>query len=156
MLSRERLRLSAAELDAYLAAQRTVRVATVDEDGVPHVVPLWFVWHDGALWLLSLTRSRRHRHLRSGRPVGLVVDDGQRYDELRGVRMAGRPQVVPDDDPAGVAAARAFAAKYFGSDDVPSRRSYETVRIVADELASWDFRKIPTGADPKLGRDRPA
>ena len=86
MIPREQLRMSSGELDEYLDRQRTLRLATVDERGVPHVVPLWFVWHDGAVWLNSLTRSRRHRHLRSGRPVGMVVDDGDRYGELRGVR----------------------------------------------------------------------
>src|SRR5687767_13009348 len=112
---RSALRLSAEELDEFLGAARTLRLATVGDDGVPHVVPLWFVWHDGAIWLNSLTKSRRHTHLRSGRPVGLVVDDGQRYDELRGVRMSGRPAVADADDAAPVV--RLFARKYFGIPD---------------------------------------
>lgn len=148
---RSQLRLTPAELDEYLATQRTVRIATVDEDGVPHVVPLWFVWHDGAIWLNSLKRSRRHRHLRDGRPVGLVVDDGDRYEELRGVRITGRPQVVADDDPVRVESYRSFGRKYFGLDELPNQASYETVRIAPDEIASWDFRKIPAGADRKVG-----
>ena len=148
---RSQLRLSAEELDAFLGAARTLRLATVGDDGIPHVVPLWFVWHDGAIWLNSLKRSRRHTQLRTGRPVGLVVDDGDRYDELRGVRMTGRPAVVGADD--GRPAVRLFAPKYFGvdTDEPPSQRSYEVVRIVPDEIASWDFRKIPTGADRKVG-----
>ncbi len=153
MIPRSQLRLTPEELDAYLATQRTLRLATVDDDGVPHVVPLWFVWHDSAIWLNSLRRSRRHDHLRSGRPAGLVIDDGDRYGELRGVRMTGRPKIVPDDDPVRLEAYRRFGRKYFGRDDLPSQASYETVRIVPDELASWDFRKIPTGGDRKLGLD---
>jgi nitroimidazol reductase NimA-like FMN-containing flavoprotein (pyridoxamine 5'-phosphate oxidase superfamily) len=153
VIPREQLRLTAEELDAYLGRQRTLRLATTDEDGVPHVVPLWFAWHDGSVWLNSLRRSRRHRHLEAGRPVGLVVDDGETYGELRGVRMTGRPVVVGDDDPVRVAAHRTFARKYFGRDDLPNQRSYATVRITPDEIASWDFAKIPTGADAKVGLD---
>lgn len=148
---RSALRLTDEELRQFLARSRTLRIATVGEDGVPHVVPLWFVWHDGAIWLNSLARSERHAHLRAGRPVGLVIDDGERYEELRGVRMSGTPEVVPDDDPVRVEAYRMFARKYFGVDELPNQRSYETVRIVPDEVASWDFRKIPTGADQKVG-----
>ena len=153
MIPREQLRMSAAELDTYLAAQRTLRLATVADDGTPHVVPLWFVWHDGAVWLNSLIKSARHRHLLTGRPVGLVVDDGDSYGELRGVRMTGRPAVVADDDAARVTAYRQFGQKYFGRDDLPSQRSYQTVRIAPDEIASWDFRKIPQGVDRKVGLD---
>lgn len=151
MIPREQLRMTAAELNAYLTEQRTLRLAVVDDDGFPHVVPLWFVWHDGAVHLSSLVRSARHRHLRAGRAVGLVIDDGDAYGELRGVRMTGHPEVLGADDPDGLAALRAFAVKYFGGAEPPSRRSYETVRIRPATVASWDFRKIPTGADAKVG-----
>ena len=151
MVPREQLRLTPEELDEYLGAQRTLRLATVGDDGVPHVVPLWFVWHDGAVWLSSLRKSRRHRHLLTGRPVGLVVDDGDSYDKLRGVRMTGRPQAVPDENPVSAEAFRLFGRKYFDRDAMPNQASYGVIRIEPDELASWDFRKIPMGTDPKVG-----
>ena len=34
--------MTAAELDAFLAEQRTCRVATVSADGRPHISALWF------------------------------------------------------------------------------------------------------------------
>ena len=154
MVPREQLRMTAEELDDYLGSQRTLRIATVDDDGVPHVVPLWFVWHAGAVWLNSLRKSRRHGHLLSGRPVGLVVDDGDAYEQLRGVRMTGRPVAVPDDDADRLTAYRMFGRKYFDRDELPNQGSYETIRIAPDELASWDFRKIPQGADAKVGLQR--
>jgi nitroimidazol reductase NimA-like FMN-containing flavoprotein (pyridoxamine 5'-phosphate oxidase superfamily) len=153
MIPREQLRMTQDELDSYLGEQRTLRLATVDDHGTPHVVPLWFVWHDGAIWLNSLRRTRRHRHLLTGRRVGLVVDDGEAYGELRGVRMTGTPAAVPDDDAVRVAAYRRFGTKYFGREELPSQQSYETIRITPDDVASWDFRKIPAGRDRKVGLD---
>jgi nitroimidazol reductase NimA-like FMN-containing flavoprotein (pyridoxamine 5'-phosphate oxidase superfamily) len=154
VIPRSELRLTEAELNAYLDERRTLRLATVGDDAVPHVVPLWFLWYDGVVWLNSLRRSVRHEHLRSGRPVGLVVDDGATYAELRGVRMTGVPDVVGQDEPVRDEALRRFAAKYFGGATPPSQRAYEVVRITPTEIASWDFRKIPAGADRKVGLDR--
>ena len=54
-----RIMMTPAELDSFLAEQRTCRVATVSADGRPHVSALWFVWDGSSLWLYSLTRSRR-------------------------------------------------------------------------------------------------
>ena len=50
--------MTPAELDEFLAQAHTCRVATLTPDG-PHVVPLWFAWTGGALWLSSLVRSQR-------------------------------------------------------------------------------------------------
>ena len=48
--------MTADEVDAFLAEQRTCRVATLGPHG-PHATPLWYVWRSGALWLTSLSRS---------------------------------------------------------------------------------------------------
>ena len=45
------------EVDAFLAQERTCRVATSSPDG-PHLTPLWFVWDGTALWLNSVAKSQ--------------------------------------------------------------------------------------------------
>src|ERR1700761_9211064 len=50
--------MSTEELDAYLTAERTCRLATVGPSG-PHVSPVWFIWSGGDLWIYSLIRSQR-------------------------------------------------------------------------------------------------
>ncbi len=39
-----KLAMDAAERDAFLASERTCRVASIGRDGAPHVTPLWFAW----------------------------------------------------------------------------------------------------------------
>ena len=57
------LSLTAEELDRFLEQQRTVRVATVDARGKPHVVPLWFVWIDGTLFVNTTRGNLSVRNL---------------------------------------------------------------------------------------------
>ncbi len=138
------LSLSHDELRAYLERQRTVRVATVGRSGEPHVVPLWFVWVDGVMFLNStLGNVTVENILRSG-TAAAVVDDGDAYDELRGVVVRGRVERA-DDDPAIEEADRAWSAKYLGGSPTPYRfwRDRVWLRLVPDDVASWDFRKIP-------------
>jgi nitroimidazol reductase NimA-like FMN-containing flavoprotein (pyridoxamine 5'-phosphate oxidase superfamily) len=148
-IPREQLRLSAQELEELLRATREVHVATASPDGVPHVAPLWFVWHDGALWVTSLIKSRRTRDIRSGSPVAVCADAGTDYAELRGAVLHGR-FVDASDDPGLADAKRAYAAKYWGDAPVPEVRSHTWLKLVPDEIASWDFRKIPPGRDRRL------
>lgn len=148
-IPREQLRLTSGELDELLGTERVLRAGTVSPDGSPHVVPLWFVWHGGAVWVTSLIRSRRTRDVRAGSPAALCVDAGVSYGELRGAVLYGR--FAEAGGAPGVAAAKAaFAAKYWGGTDFPDVRSHVWLRLEPERIASWDFRKIPAGRDRRL------
>lgn len=51
-------RLLASELIAWFT--------TVAPDGTPHAVPVWFFWHDEAVWVLTRHDSVKARHVRHG------------------------------------------------------------------------------------------
>ncbi|TJZ58648.1 pyridoxamine 5'-phosphate oxidase family protein [Streptomyces piniterrae] len=144
-----RIMMTPGELDGFLAEQRTCRVATVGADGAPHIGALWFVWDGTALWLYSITRSKRWAQLRRDPRIAVVVDDGHEYGELRGAELAGRAVFVGEAPRTGEACPeldapeRLFAAKYFGMDAMPHDGRHAWLRLTPDSVASWDFRKIP-------------
>lgn len=118
-------------------------------DGRPHVSALWFAWDGTALWLYSLTRSRRWSELRSDPRIAVVVDDGHDYGELRGVELAGETALVGEAPRTGVSCPdldtpeRLFAAKYFVLDAMPHDGRHAWLRLVPEAVTSWDFRKLP-------------
>jgi nitroimidazol reductase NimA-like FMN-containing flavoprotein (pyridoxamine 5'-phosphate oxidase superfamily) len=143
-MARLDLSLTDEEREAYLRHGRTVRVASAGPDGTPHVVPLWFVWHDGAMFLNStLGNPTVENLLRSGRAAA-VVDDGDTYEELRGVVLTGRAGRA-EGDPRLPGVERLWSEKYLGGGELPYRRWRNRVwlRIEPERSASWDFRKIP-------------
>lgn len=148
-ISREQLRLSPEELDLLLATTRVAHVATADEEAGPHVMPLWFVWHDGSLWMNSLVRSRRTRDIAHDARVAVCVDAGEQYAELRGVVFYGTFSQAPEGPELGGAQA-AFAQKYWGGNEVPSIKSHTWLKLTPERMVSWDFRLIPAGRDKRL------
>jgi nitroimidazol reductase NimA-like FMN-containing flavoprotein (pyridoxamine 5'-phosphate oxidase superfamily) len=146
-IPRDQLRLTSDELEELLRDTRTMRVGTVSPDGSPHVVPLWFVWHDGAIWINNLRKARRTRDMAAGSKVALCIDTGHDYFELHGAVLYGTAQEVSPDDPALPVIRKAFGDKYFGGIDIPDVKSHQWLRMVPDEIVSWDFRKIPAGRD---------
>jgi hypothetical protein len=133
--------MTTAELDAFLAEERVLRLATVDEDGWPAVVPVWYVWHDGAFWVWNLTRAKRTARLREGARCAFVIDGGEAYTELRGA--SGRLEqafVAEEEVPQAVRVG--FSQRYFGVDDpVEPADHHQWFRFTPLTLASWDFRK---------------
>ena len=144
-----RIAMTDAERDEFLAAERTCRVATLGPDG-PHATPLWFAWHDGCIWLYSITRSQRWADLQKDPRVGIVVDSGHDYGELRGVEISGTAEVVaevprigePVDDPALPAVEKLFAAKYFGMAELFHDGRHAWLKVSPSKISSWDFRKL--------------
>ncbi|MET8689381.1 pyridoxamine 5'-phosphate oxidase family protein [Streptomyces sp. NPDC004732] len=143
-----RIMMTPDELDAFLTAERTCRVATVSPDGAPHVSTLWFAWDGTSLWLYSTTRSKRWADLRKDPRVAVVVDAGEEYGELRGVELSGAVEFVGEaprkGDPCPELAApeRLFARKIFGFDTMPHDGRHGWMRLTPDAVASWDFRKL--------------
>ncbi|MGW0845726.1 pyridoxamine 5'-phosphate oxidase family protein [Streptomyces sp. NPDC002787] len=143
-----KIMMEPAELDEFLGAQRTCRVATVSSDGAPHVSPLWFVWDGTSLWLYSITRSRRWAALRRDPRVAVVVDEGEEYGELRGVELSGAVEFVGEvprtgePNPELVEVERLFARKNFGIDEMPHDGRHAWLRLTPEAIASWDFRKL--------------
>ena len=147
------LSLTPEDLDAYLHAQRTIRLATVALDGVPHVIPLWFVWVDGLVFMNSTLGNLTVRNLQSNPVATGVVDDGELYDQLRGVIVHG-PVGWRDEARMG-AVAEAWSKKYLEGNPVPFDRWKDRVwfHVVPQHVSSWDFRKIPEArARARAGR----
>lgn len=143
-----RIALTPEELDDFLGQARTCRVATV-RSGRPHVSPLWFLWHDGSLWLYSIVDSQRFRDLQENPAVAVVVDDGDSYQVLRGVEVAGIAEVVGDvprmDDAAAPELTEVeggYARKYQGRDELRIDGKHAWLRVRPDSIVSWDFRKL--------------
>lgn len=139
--------MTTEERDAFLASERTCRVASVSGDGAPHVTPLWFVWDGTQLWLTSVVQSQRWADLQRDNRVAVIVDAGHDFLELRGVEIRGRAEVVGEVPRAGEAVAelevpeRLFSLKYAdGRMRHDGRHAW--LRITPQKIVSWDFRKM--------------
>ena len=142
-----KIAMTAPEIDAFLAEQRTCRVATVGRDG-PHATPLWFGWDGSYLWLYSITRSQRWADVRDDPRVSVVVDAGVDYFELHGVEITGTAETVGEVPRTGeandeLAAIEAqFARKNNGLNEMVHDGKHGWLRITPTKVVSWDFRKL--------------
>jgi nitroimidazol reductase NimA-like FMN-containing flavoprotein (pyridoxamine 5'-phosphate oxidase superfamily) len=96
---REQIKMSAAEVAAFLAQERTVTCATSGPRGWPHVMPLWYVVrqiddprasaHEAGprIWAWTYAVSQKVRNLERDPRATLQVETGESYEQLRGVML---------------------------------------------------------------------
>jgi hypothetical protein len=90
--------MSSAEVDDYLANQRTITVTTLRPDGSPVAHPLWFVKLGESIYFDTRANSLKHKNILGDPRVCAVVESGESYFELRGVRIEGACRPVLDGD----------------------------------------------------------
>jgi nitroimidazol reductase NimA-like FMN-containing flavoprotein (pyridoxamine 5'-phosphate oxidase superfamily) len=91
---REQIKMTAAEVAALLAQERTVTCATSGPRGWPHLMPLWYVLRGHSpsepgprVWSWTYAASQKVRNLERDPRATLQVEAGEAYDELRGVML---------------------------------------------------------------------
>jgi nitroimidazol reductase NimA-like FMN-containing flavoprotein (pyridoxamine 5'-phosphate oxidase superfamily) len=138
------LSLTDEELTAYMRRERTIRLATASPDGRPQVVPLWFVWIDGTVFMNSTLGNVSIRNLQVNPRATGTVDDGGPYEELRGVVIEGLVEWAQDDPRLDTVKAT-WSTKYMNGGPVPYDRWKDRTwfRLLPERVTSWDFRKIP-------------
>ena len=60
---------------AQLETSRNFWLSTRWPDGRPHIMPVWAVWHAGALWFSSSKSSRKARNLAADARCVLTTED---------------------------------------------------------------------------------
>lgn len=149
---RSSITMSDQEIEDYLRASRTMTLATLGPDGMPHLVAMWFAVIDGEIWFETKAKSQKAVNLRRDPRVTVLVEDGRTYDQLRGVSIEGRAEIVEDADAlwkVGVDIWERYNGPY--SEEVKPLVEFMlhkriAVRIVADRVRSWDHDKL--GMDP--------
>src|ERR1700745_2712528 len=87
MSRRDQIQMTDAEVAAFLQEQRTVVCATTGLHGWPHLMPLWYVVRDGEIWAWTYAKSQKVRNLERDPRATLQIEDGEQYQELRGVMI---------------------------------------------------------------------
>lgn len=122
----------------FLAEQRVLRLATISDDGFPHVVPVWYMYRDGAVYVGTNTRTAKAKNVaRTGR-AAFCVDEGIR-SPLYGVMVRGRARLITEDIGD---MARDILLRYFDTmEDESAAELYRDtdciIEIIPDHITEW-------------------
>jgi PPOX class probable F420-dependent enzyme len=111
-----------------LAKSHDYWVATVRPDGRPHLMPVWAVWVDGALWFSSSLGSSKARNIAADPRCSIATDNAWEPVVIEGVAS-----VVTDHD---------ALARYIGLENEKYETDYSVDLL--DPSANALFRVAPS------------
>ncbi len=149
MSRRDQIRMTDDEVEGFLHQRQTMNVATYNHDGTIHLVAMWYGFLDGQPAFETYRKSQKVANLRRDGRITLLVEDGDRYEQLRGVELVGTAQ-VSDDREDVMTVARSVVGRYM--DDVKPQDVAAAAEVLAnkrvavvidvDRVVSWDHRKL--------------
>ena len=145
------MRVSNADVAAarrMFASLSSAAVATVNPDGSPHVVPLWFVWPEDAIYLSTRRDGRTWANVANEPRVAVTIDLGRSWVEIAGIEIRGGAEPLPAEHASMRKPISAWHEKYrpLLAGDGFSRFAEEIrglgfLRVVPDRVLAWDHAR---------------
>lgn len=150
---RDRVAMSPGEVADMLAGGRKVQLATINPDGYPHLVTMYYTLIDGKIAFWTYRTSQKALNLARDPRISCLVETGEAYFDLRGVQIQGTVETITDPDGvyqiglaigdvmgnAQVGGAAGDGVSEYVSNAARKRYGYlvEPVRVI-----SWDHAKL--------------
>jgi PPOX class probable F420-dependent enzyme len=149
MSRRDQIRMNDEEIRAFLEEQRILQVATIDHDGWPHLVAMWYVLLNDQIVFWTYAKSQKAFNLQRDARLTCLVEAGERYEELRGVQIKGRA-VINDDLETVQRIGEDIYKRYTGGSlndnirQMVAAQAPKRVLVFVEpvEVVSWDHRKL--------------
>src|SRR5262249_59491695 len=90
------MELADARIQAFLATKEVAVLATVQADGSPLAMAMWFLHAPASLAMISVADTQKVRNLRRDPRVSVVAEAVTGSGEIRGVAVQGRAEFLLD------------------------------------------------------------
>jgi PPOX class probable F420-dependent enzyme len=145
---RSQVKMTPEEVAAFIDDSRTMTMCTLNHDGTIHAVAMWFGLLDGCIAIETKAKSQKARNLFRNPTMTVLMEAGERYEELRGVELVGTAEIVQDPEKM-MELGRDIFERHYGPYTDEARPFVEAMlnkRIVAKlhvtRTVSWDHRKL--------------
>lgn len=133
-------RLGDERIQRFLAAREVAVLATLQPDGGPLAMPMWFLPDPDAITMISVDGLQKVRNLRRDGRVCVVAEEGRR-GPLRGVIVQGRAELLAPSPERDTLVARLLSRyapdleRLWGQPSMPASRVL--FRIRPRRVRSW-------------------
>lgn len=145
---RSLIKMTPEEVDAFLHERRPMTLCSINHDGSIHAVAMWYGYLEGCVAFETKAKSQKAQNLRRDPRMTCMAEDGDHYEELRGVELVGRAEIVEDTDRMWELGVDLFE-RYQGTYTEELRPFVEAmlhkrvvVKLLVDRVVSWDHRKL--------------
>ncbi|HEY9386699.1 MAG TPA: pyridoxamine 5'-phosphate oxidase family protein [Nitrososphaeraceae archaeon] len=143
--------LSSAEIDELLSMTLIANLATLDDDGSIHLLPMWFLRIGNDICIPTSHHTHKYRNLRARPRASVMIDVSRAGLNLKGVLIRGRVELIEGEEARQIN--RSIHLKYVTPEALSdasvtsylSKGDDVTVKLHMDRLISWNLASSKAG-----------
>ena len=151
---RNMIAMTDEEATEFIETGWTLQVASVGNNGWPHLVAMWYGVIDGKIHFTTYAKAQKVLNLKRDPRITVMLESGTEYSKIKGLVIEGEAEVVENDPDLVMAVqdatgrkrnenAGAQAATPMTDEQRRAQASKRAVvRIDAKRVYSWDHGKL--------------
>jgi nitroimidazol reductase NimA-like FMN-containing flavoprotein (pyridoxamine 5'-phosphate oxidase superfamily) len=149
--------LTLTEIQSLLSKRLIANLATVNNDGSIHLVPMWFLLVDNNICIPTSHNTHKYRNLMKRSLASVMIDISRAGLNLKGVLIMGQVELVHGQEARQIN--HSIHLNYVKSEALSDVRVFSylsegddvTVKIHMDRLVTWNLADSNAGKALRVG-----
>lgn len=129
--------------DEFLKEQKILRLATINENKSPHIIPVWYRYSGKKFYIGTNTKTVKAKNVKKNGQVSCCVDVGVNAPNIYGVLVQGNANLILGNNKVKTIAKK-ILLRYFKTLENKSAKELldDTdciIEIVPEKFTVWDY-----------------
>ena len=129
--------------DEFLKTQKILRLSTIGENKMLHIVPVWYMYSSKKFYVGTNTKTQKARNLKKNNNVAFCVDVGVKSPDIYGIMGQGNANLILENSTVKRIATK-ILLRYFKSIQNKSAKELlgDTdciIEIIPEKLSVWSY-----------------
>jgi len=131
------------ERDKFLRKQKILHLASVDKNGMPHIIPVWYLYSGKKIYIGTNTKTQKAKNVKSHKKISFCVDVGVNAPNIFGVMGKGNAKLITNKKKVSTLAKR-ILLRYFKTLNKKSAKKILddtdcVIEITPKEYSIWKY-----------------
>jgi|TARA_B110000014_G_scaffold131668_1_gene90841 general stress protein 26 len=129
--------------DEFLKNQKILHLATVNKTGMPHIVPVWYMYMSKKIFIGTNIKTEKAKNVKNHKKVSFCVDIGIHAPNIFGVMGVGNAKLIKEKTTVSKLAKK-ILLRYFNTLERKSAKEIldDTdciIEITPKEFSVWKY-----------------
>jgi len=129
--------------DEFLKSQKVLRLATIDKNKTPHIVPVWYRYSGKKFYIGTNTKTQKAKNVKNNSHASCCVDVGINAPNIYGVMIQGNANLILENNKVKVIAKKILARYFKTLKDKSAKELLDDtdciIEIIPEKFTVWNY-----------------